>query len=49
MLLLGLLIEVSVDLWVIKKQGDGIVLDFYGTRDWVIYDTGDAGFLVKIL
>lgn len=49
MFLLGLLIEVSVVLWVVKNDEIALVFNFNSIGDWVIYGTRDPGFLVKIL
>nr|QIP52523.1 NADH dehydrogenase subunit 6 [Dobsonia sp. 050810x2F] len=43
----GLILEVSLVLYVLNEEGVGLVLEFNGLGDWVIYDTEDFEFFSK--
>lgn len=47
MFVTGLLIEFFMVYYVLKDKEVEIVFEFNGLGDWVIYDTGDSGFLVR--
>lgn len=49
MFLLGLLMEVTVVLYVLKNDEVEIVFKFNGLGWWGIYDTGPSGFIMKRL
>ena len=43
--LLGLIVEFLMVFYILKDEEVEIVFKFNGLGDWVIYDTGDSGFL----
>lgn len=43
----GLVMEAVVVLSVLKGEGLGVMLEFSGIGDWVIYDVGDSGVISK--